>query len=216
MSIPKDVWEEQIQRFLRISNSINDTWILSERAGMKYLMKKNVLRESYLQQHNYQEDTQESELNEVIELQDVATISSANKDGQKVAWSFDYHIVYSEVYCVPVLYFQCSNLDGSLVRVEHLLKSIEKHHLKEMEHAQWPAISQEDHPILSAPYFFLHPCRTAEMMQNVCQPLFVKSDPLKEAGKDGGAAISPDYLTTWLSLLAPIVGLHLDYRYAIL
>lgn len=98
-------------------------------------------------------------------------------------WLCDYHVVYNVSYSVPTLYFSVTKVTGELVSLKELWP-----HLSVSESNKWSMITQTEHPLLSTPYFYVHPCHTASMMKN---------------NKDSF------YLLTWLSSLAPIVGLQL-------
>ena len=98
-------------------------------------------------------------------------------------WLCDYHVVYNVYYSVPTLYFSVTKVTGELVSLKELWP-----HLSASKSDKWSMITQTEHPLLSTPYFYIHPCHTATMMKNI----------------EGSF-----YLLTWLSSLAPIVGLQL-------
>ncbi|ERE81672.1 ubiquitin-like-conjugating enzyme ATG10-like protein [Cricetulus griseus] len=58
-----------------------------------------------------------------------------------------------------------------------------------------------EHPILGQPFFVLHPCKTNEFMTAV----------LKNPQKINR---NVNYITSWLSIMGPVVGLNLPLSYA--
>eukprot|EP01104_Vermistella_antarctica_P015195 TRINITY_DN4926_c0_g1_i1.p1 TRINITY_DN4926_c0_g1~~TRINITY_DN4926_c0_g1_i1.p1 ORF type:complete len:336 (+),score=53.63 TRINITY_DN4926_c0_g1_i1:239-1246(+) len=77
--------------------------------------------------------------------------------------TFELHVLYSLSYAVPVLYFNASRTDGAPLSMEEVLEclpgaqaGVTRKHL-----------SQNEHPINGIPFFFIHPCETAQLMKNV-------------------------------------------------
>ena len=73
--------------------------------------------------------------------------------------------------------------------------------------AGWTFISQIEHPHLNTPWYMLHPCQTAELLQ-----LVLLTDE-SEAGTptvdnclefDNGLR----YMTAWFSLVGPVIHMH--------
>ncbi|CAH6787507.1 Atg10 [Phodopus roborovskii] len=58
-----------------------------------------------------------------------------------------------------------------------------------------------EHPILGQPFFVLHPCKTNEFMTAVLK------NP-QETNRN------VNYITSWLSIVGPVVGLNLPLSYA--
>ncbi|NP_001391857.1 ubiquitin-like-conjugating enzyme ATG10 isoform 5 [Mus musculus] len=65
----------------------------------------------------------------------------------------------------------------------------------------WEWRTAKEHPILGQPFFVLHPCKTNEFMTAV----------LKNSQKINR---NVNYITSWLSLVGPVVGLNLPLSYA--
>ncbi|XP_034231295.1 ubiquitin-like-conjugating enzyme ATG10 isoform X2 [Thrips palmi] len=112
-----------------------------------------------------------------------------NGSQQECTW--EYHILYSPSYATPVLFFNVFTSDGHLVPLESLWKGGTQGAL---QHLRWEALSQQEHPVLRRPYYYLHPCKTAELL-NLHQ----------------GSSTNP--IVTWLSSMGPAIGLHLDIAY---
>jgi hypothetical protein len=64
----------------------------------------------------------------------------------------------------------------------------------------------QDHPILSIPFYHIHPCQTANFMSR-CHAASSTSSSTTSASPH------PSYLITWLSLVGPVAGLHLPLAY---
>eukprot|EP00126_Sphaerothecum_destruens_P002982 Sdes_comp16429_c0_seq1m5767 len=108
---------------------------------------------------------------------------------------FEYHIVYSFSYSVPVLYFQASRLDGSLLDWSSILAELPPEYSDKITANRFQSISQGEHPLLLTPFYYFHPCNTENFMKDV----FEFSDQ---------KFISPFYyLISWLSVVGKFVGL---------
>lgn len=94
--------------------------------------------------------------------------------------AYEYNVIYSDSYEVPVMYFSASNQDGSPVEVE----------LENISAEQY--INQVEHPLLFRPFYMVHPCRTKDFME-----VHSKSN-------------SENYLICWLSTVGSYIGLRLD------
>lgn len=120
----------------------------------------------------------------------------------------DFHVIFSPGYSAPCLYFLLFNLDGSTLNIDQTYKLIEWRTLQlgTMEGIEFGgAISQGDHPILNSPYFFIHPCRTIEVLET----LFINNDTCTtpyQLNKD-------NYLKFWIGIIGNPVGLVLDSKY---
>jgi len=105
----------------------------------------------------------------------------------------DFHIVFSESYSVPVLYFNISHLDGSLLSLDDIWKLF----LHKNNSNMYETITQQEHPILQRPFFVLHPCHTENLLRQV------NDQSLKKR------------FLFWLSIYGQSVGLPLSVNYAI-
>lgn len=66
------------------------------------------------------------------------------------------------------------------------------------------AVSQTDHPVSGVPVFFLHPCRTSDLLKTV------RRQHVENAEHENMVS----YLISFLSLCGPKIGLHLRPEYA--
>jgi len=129
---------------------------------------------------------------------------------------FEYHIVYSISYSVPVLYFTVTKTDGSLVQIEDIWKWIPKFYLSEttsdatndisiLYQKYGSMLTQMEHPILMRPFYAIHPCHTSTLMKNI----FVG----KHCDQNKLPLNADNYLISWLSSIAPIAALHMKPEY---
>ncbi|XP_043826625.1 ubiquitin-like-conjugating enzyme ATG10 isoform X2 [Dromiciops gliroides] len=114
---------------------------------------------------------------------------------------YEYHILYSCSYQVPVLYFRASFLDGRPLTLEEIWDGVHQFYKGRLLQEPWSTITQQEHPILGQPFFVLHPCKTSEFMTFL----------LKDSEKDFR---NMNYITSWLSIVGPVVGLNLPLSYA--
>lgn len=103
--------------------------------------------------------------------------------------TWEYHVIYSESYEVPVIYFCASNQSGVPLDLEQTLFISNRSYSREDLSR---AISQVEHPFLFRPFFMVHPCKTKNFMQP-----HIDVDP-------------DNYLICWLSTIGTIIGLKLD------
>lgn len=190
-------WEDYLDclnDFLTVSTSINDGWQLIDKSELElvklpencYLIKKVV--ESYAT--SFSEKDEPLLFEENIE-RDTSTLPGSSKQGfETLVW--EYHILYSTSYSVPLLYFNVRNVSGKLLPLEDVwnILNVPKEELKD----KWSFVSQQEHPILLRPYFYLHPCKSFEFFK-VCE----------------NSSVNP--FVTWLSSIAHIVHLNVPLEY---
>ena len=112
-----------------------------------------------------------------------------------------YDIIHSPSYQVPVLYitFKQHPPDGlrmgSFPPPEEMYELLVplSHRRQVQAVGVMGALSMTDHPVSGTPAYFVHPCLTAEAMSAVA----------------GGRQFRPvEYLSMWLGLVGPNVGLN--------
>lgn len=113
-------------------------------------------------------------------------------------YNIDYHVVYSDSYCVPVLYFNAFHSNGQMLKHEELVKLFSPAHREVMVSQIWTTVTQTEHPILQLPFYMLHPCKTASLMNNV--------KPVHSVNND-------HYLLQWLSSVGSAVALDISLCY---
>ncbi|TVU15377.1 hypothetical protein EJB05_38896 [Eragrostis curvula] len=111
---------------------------------------------------------------------------------------YDFHVVYSHSYRVPVLYFQGHHSSGQLLTLDEIKQELPSTSFKVISESKWTFITREEHPHLSRPWFTLHPCGTSEWMKLLLKETEVadKEQWLK-------------YLPAWLSVVGQAVGLKI-------
>ena len=117
---------------------------------------------------------------EVSIPQDLGVVETSTQ----VQWNFS--IVFSETYGVPVLYFRVQTLDGCPCERSEVLKWLPNQAIAD----SWDFVSQEEHPISGLPAYFLHPCQTSSRLKETLRP------------SQHGATI----LWAWMSMVFPAVN----------
>ncbi|XP_077203631.1 ubiquitin-like-conjugating enzyme ATG10 [Paroedura picta] len=114
---------------------------------------------------------------------------------------YEYHVLYSCSYQAPVLYFRACFLDGRPLTLGEIWNGVHECYRDRLWQGPWDTITQQEHPLLGQPFFVLHPCRTNEFMASI----------LSSSHKENR---STNYVISWLSVVGPVVGLHLPLSYA--
>ena len=104
--------------------------------------------------------------------------------------STEYHIIYSVAFGVPTLYFRRFSANGEI--------------LWDYDCVPYGAggVTQMPHPFFQTPFYQLHPCHTEKWMNEI----FSNATAEKK---------NTNYLVTWLSFIAPHVGLNISEKYAL-
>ncbi|XP_065922330.1 ubiquitin-like-conjugating enzyme ATG10 isoform X2 [Magallana gigas] len=110
--------------------------------------------------------------------------------------TYEYHILYSPSYGVPVLYFNAHTQGGKLLALEEIWKRVPDVYKERLSEERWTFITQQEHPLLGRPFYYLHPCHTADLMKN--SPVLTDKR---------------HYIVSWLSAVGPVVGLKLPLEY---
>ncbi|KAF9579199.1 hypothetical protein BGW38_004634, partial [Lunasporangiospora selenospora] len=120
--------------------------------------------------------------------------------------SVTYHIVYSPSFQVPVLYFNACRSNGLILPLEQIYESLVPNDWRTgVRNAGLSGgISQQDHPVLNVPFFYLHPCETVPLMETV------------QSGQnfDESGSFLESYIMTWISLTGQAVGLAVSTQAA--
>ncbi|XP_059473274.1 ubiquitin-like-conjugating enzyme ATG10 [Neocloeon triangulifer] len=195
MQITWEMFMMDISVLKEKSDSLNDGWEIKgdpSQVGLAYLFKtlKKPLKPSMPLSCCQELEDASLELKQL----DFASKSASNSSEMVV---FEYHILYSLSYGVPVLYFNAWKSDGSLLEIEKVWDLASSPYKDAVKESKWGAVSQQDHPIIGKPYFFFHPCNTARLLEDVCS-----GDP------------KSNRVLAWLSLVAPLVGLSIPYKFA--
>lgn len=119
--------------------------------------------------------------------------------------TFDYHILYSESYSVPVLYFNVYTNSGSLLPLDAVWNLVPELYRARLLENRWSFITQTEHPYLNRPFYQLHPCNTEKLMSVV---------PTKDLSEQNPRS-SLNYLITWLSVVGPVVNLKIPLDFGL-
>ncbi|CAM8921675.1 unnamed protein product [Rhodiola kirilowii] len=117
---------------------------------------------------------------------------------------YDLHIMYSDSYRVPVLYFRAYTNDGSPLCLDDVEKDLPTIYAKELSDSKWTFITQEEHPYLNRPWYKLHPCGTSEWIRL----LHLGDSSLADRNRFGTEL----YLVSWLSVVGPMFGLKISIQ----
>nr|AWV66682.1 ubiquitin-like--conjugating enzyme ATG10 [Brachionus koreanus] len=109
-----------------------------------------------------------------------------------------YHIIYSESFSVPVLYINIFKSNGSVFKYDEIYKFFS---LKELDSDQEPILilTQQEHPILFKPFYYMHPCMTSHWMNQT------------KLGSDE----SFNFTLKWLSFVFSALRIPIDIKYAL-
>ena len=187
--ITQQEFNESCKKFCSSDNSIQkESWKFIENSG-GYCVKKNHYRtKKIIEEPSQNED--EVELEEMEEELDDSSISNQTNFDNYL--EFEYHICYNQSYQVPVLYFNAYSMkDKKLLKHNEILKEC----LIETEN-KYSFLTQGNHPILSTVFYYLHPCKTIEFMNEI----------LKDQQED---ELKDNYIQIWLSLFGSIIGYYL-------
>ncbi|PWA34762.1 autophagocytosis-associated family protein [Artemisia annua] len=130
-------------------------------------------------------------------LDNATLVHSSDGDGYR----YDFHVVYSSSYRVPVLYFRAHSSDGQPLSLEEIEKNLPTTSANALIESKWTFITQQEHPYLNRPWYTLHPCGTSEWMKL----LFEGDDSTTKRGKE-------QYLISWFSVAGQVFGLKLPFE----
>ncbi|XP_062185740.1 ubiquitin-like-conjugating enzyme ATG10 isoform X2 [Phragmites australis] len=125
---------------------------------------------------------------------DVVADDTWVQSSSDAAHVYDFHVVYSYSYKVPVLYFQAHLAGGQLLTLDEIKQDLPSNSFKVLSDSKWTFITREEHPHLSRPWFTLHPCATSDWMKLLLEQ--TKEQSLQ-------------YLPAWLSVVGQAVGLKI-------
>uniref|UniRef100_A0A3B4AGB5 Ubiquitin-like-conjugating enzyme ATG10 n=1 Tax=Periophthalmus magnuspinnatus TaxID=409849 RepID=A0A3B4AGB5_9GOBI len=123
----------------------------------------------------------------------------AAEGGSHLCFQFEFHVVFSSSYRTPVLYFRAFSLGKSL-SLEDVWSFIQPKLRLTSQDALLNTITQQEHPLLGQAFFMLHPCKTQDFMR-----------PVLQTAQQENRAVN--YVLTWLSVVAPLVGLDVPLEY---
>lgn len=184
-------------------------------------------------------DEQDSTLNignlENIEDEDPAVLHHFPRS---TVVNFEYHVVHSPSYLVPMLFFTASYQSGKLVPLVDIWKLLSPVHVPRDSGMEWESVTQLEHPLLGRPFYHIHPCHTASVMATILQTYNKKETHTStEHGNETEATSGTEthtsikhgnkteaipgteklkklnYLLSWLTIFGPTVGLKISLDY---
>ena len=194
MTLSYEQFVKSCNIFLEKSKKIEEDWIGlgdDKIEGQFYLVKRTT-KSDILEKNENQDFV--SDLDEVVlEGNDEAELKVERHE----MITYEYHVLYSLSHSVPVLYINAWYSSGKPLKLEDIWSRI-TYQKSALLSKKWESLTQKEHPILGTPFFFLHPCLTSELMNKVSK----SSDSSTE-----------NYISSWLSLFGPVVGLSLPLNY---
>ncbi len=247
-----DAFKTYAKEFVAASDRLADRWELKSirHHGLDevdetsvYLVKKNtqvlhqqdkVCCEVFSQEHDHlyrieeEEDIEDTDPTTVISgpsLSEYSKTLSPSTCVIPMTIHFEYHVIYSISYEVPVLYFQATYENGKQLPLNFIWQLVMSKLFVGV--SQWELVSQQEHPILKRPFYFIHPCHTAKVMLSALScgntPQTIKADTASSGKQvDSNPSVCGpksrddtrhNYLATWLSTFGSIVGLALPLEY---
>lgn len=191
--ITRERFDKECEQIIKRSAELKDNFTLESSKHdefCKYLCKHTTKIITMDDDKNVHEnDEMDDSLNEEDVPVDKLSVSVKHSD----VVNFKHHIVYSDSYNVPVMYFTATSTDGRIKTLEEIWQLVpeqQKHALKE----RWSFITQQEHPYLQIPCYQLHPCHTSNFMKAL-------------------STTNSNYLLMWISAIGPIVNLNLPMAY---
>ncbi|CAE6382496.1 unnamed protein product [Rhizoctonia solani] len=131
---------------------------------------------------------------------------------------FHESIVWHPTYMVPAYYFQAADASGSPVSVTRVINTARFRgrtfsdmadkateygiHPTRTADAQFPLLSNGDHPITGAPHWYFHPCETSAAVREILsQTLNISWDP-----RSDGCLLH--WFKAWLAVLTTAIDLN--------
>ncbi|EOA32931.1 hypothetical protein CARUB_v10016257mg [Capsella rubella] len=152
-----------------------------------------------------------------LSLEKSIILSSLEVQNQEnEAHYYDFHLVYSASYKVPVLYFRGYCSDGQPLSLDVIKKDLPSCSVSLLAESKWTFITQEciiwlfgieclcnnqpqEHPYLNRPWFKLHPCGTEDWIKL-----------LSQSSISAGCQMPVElYLVSWFSVVGQVVGLRI-------
>ena len=134
----------------------------------------------------------------LVEDNDIASLSSAGTQ-----WiCYQYSVVYSESYQVPVIYFTASWPDGRQLNVDQVWEQVNPESATGVID-KLSTLTQTEHPLMGMPCYHVHPCNTTTLMASVLNDSADCDEP--------AVKWQTRYVIMWLSLVSPLVNLPIAW-----
>lgn len=180
-----------------ISEVFDSNWILQPRSGSHPFLKKKFSTSRKIVLTNLaEEESLEGDITEDVIKDDAELPPSLNP--MRECLIFECHVVYSESYQNPVLYFNVYTGNGKILKLSEVWENcVHSYYQQNLAENRWSFLTQVEHPSLFCPFYQLHPCHTSDFMQ----PLVALQ---KESNNNGSKF---NYVASWLSVVLPVIGL---------
>lgn len=219
MTVSYDEFVRQARAFVAISERLQDGWELRRihttdtPEETAYLAKNCTKLVDFHDPVNTSENISELETPPVdgnpenIEDEDPSALHNSCKSD---VVHFEYHVVYSPSYRVPVLYFNATFPSGKLIPLQEVWQLLSPIHVRSGSGTEWGTVTQQEHPLLCCPFYHIHPCHTADVMgTNVTQ----NPSKLECGHRNETDSHRAQYLLSWLTIYGPTIGLNLSLNY---
>jgi ubiquitin-like-conjugating enzyme ATG10 len=120
---------------------------------------------------------------------------------QNDIYTFIYHVIFSDSFSVPVLYLNVYKSNGKILEYDELYSyyDLEYKSPGDNDSSTILIITQQDHPYLYKPFYFLHPCKTLEWMS------VTKID----------SGQTSNFTLKWLSFVFASLNISLNLKYGL-
>ncbi|KAL9169380.1 hypothetical protein ABFS82_04G075900 [Erythranthe guttata] len=178
-------------------------WIFHDNQ-VGYLCVERVILPRLSEESSNKDDDQieKEDCNSEYEDEFVDTAVLVQRDGRG-EHRYDFHVVYSASYRVPVLYFRAYCNDGQPLSLDDIEKDIPVNSAELITRSKWTFMTQQEHPILDRPWYTLHPCGTSEWMK-----LLINSD----ASIAQNPVTVEKYMVSWFSVVGQVFGLKIPFE----
>lgn len=165
-------FERCAQEIVACSDRLRAGWELrsirqtADPAETVFLVKKSTLVTQQSENRDHVEPSLCEPEDSVEDCGDPAIIHvQPTNDGQlaPVTVHLEYHVCYSTSYEVPVLYFTAAFQNGKQLPLKDVWSLVLDVYVS-AESDRWGLITQHEHPLLSRPFYHIHPCHTAQVM----------------------------------------------------
>ncbi|KAM9987050.1 hypothetical protein ACTFIY_011477 [Dictyostelium cf. discoideum] len=159
-----------------------------------------------IENNNNNNNNNNENFEEIKETNDDSSTIKSNNNNENNIIVFQFDIIYSKSYQVPVLYLNgFSSFDSSPLSWNEIWNNLPLSNLDKNQQSTIPYITQVEHPILGNPCYQLHPCETDNLMKLILLKEKDYNDhDKKEYFKDY-------YLLSWLSIIGPMVNIKIPF-----
>lgn len=117
---------------------------------------------------------------------------------QNDIYTIIYHIIYSESYAVPVLFLNMFKSNGCISKYDEVYSYFNINKLNTDGDTNL-ILTQQEHPIIFKPFYFVHPCKTSSWMNETS----IGENP------------NLNFTLKWLSFVFSALKIPLDIKYAL-